>query len=348
MAKSHRLKYAIILLAVLGGGYILYANPDLISNDVSNVVDTATGNVDDSATIQTYVGDLTQRVSVFDSEDGTEYGEDTETDTIFYKKTGTDSYQRLIAPDSTSTHPNSGTVDITSDLKTIYAEVHIQSGFAGYVDANKIVDENSRVIASPDWADPNNDGRDTFIFPVDVTGYNSNPNQTPAQTLRVYLIDEGSLTMDSPADVTVTSTGKQRCNIKWSLDMDNAGDGEAVTLLRATLNSTDITDWYVNDSGIKFPTGTDPDSAKETIKLNTWDDTLLASTFQYEKTFGAGDLNDSKMLISPNNGETNFEIPFELYVNMDSANGVQVTLLAQTISANGTPTTTSDTVICTE
>lgn len=344
--KGHKLKYGIIFLIVVGAGFILFENPDLISNDVSNVVPIGS-TVDDSSTVQTYVGDLTQRVSVFDSEDGTEYGEDTETDTIFYKKTGTDSYQRLVAPDSTSTHPNSGTVDITSDLKTIYAEVSIQASADYYVDANKIIAENSRVIGNPDWADPNNNGRDTFIFPIDVTGYNSNPNQTPAQTLRVYLIDEGSITVDSPANVDITDTGKQRCNIKWSADMDNAGDGEAVTLLRLTMNSTDTTEWYVNDSGIKFPTGTDPDSAKETIKLNQWANTPLASTYQYEYEFGAGDLNDARMLVSPNNGETNYEIPMEIYVNMDSVtNGLEATLLVQTIDATGAYSTSSDAVVC--
>ena len=162
------------------------------------------------------------------------------------------------------------------------------------------------------------------------------------------MVDEGSLTLDSPADVALTQTGKQRCNIKWSVDMDNAGDGEAVSLLRMTFNSTDTTEWYVNDSGIKFPTGGDPDSAKETIKLNLWDKSLLASTYQYEYTFGAGDLNDSRLLIAPNNGETNFEIPFEVFVNMDAVDlALEATLLVQTVDATGSYTTTSDAVACT-
>ena len=163
----------------------------------------------------------------------------------------------------------------------------------------------------------------------------------------MYLIDEGSITLDSPANVDITDTGKQRCNIKWSADMDNAGDGEAVTLLRLTMNSTDTTEWYVNDSGIKFPTGTDPDSAKETIKLNQWANTPLTSTYQYEYEFGAGDLNDARMLVSPNNGETNYEIPMEIYVNMDSVtNGLEATLLVQTIDATGAYSTSSDAVVC--
>ena len=353
MKKHGKLKWGLGIVAVLVVGYILIENPDLIPTSTTSTPTIAISPTDDSAKIQTYVGDLTQRITIIDTEDGSEYGEDTETDTVYFKllagKTGTSSsdFTRLAAPDSTSTFPNTATIDITSDLKTIYAEVEIQSAADYYIDADKVVRENTRAIGDPLWVDLQNDGRDSYAFPVDVTGYLANPNQTPAQTLRVFLIDEGSLVLDSPANVDITNTGKQRCNIKWSLDMDNAGDGEAVTLIRATFNATDTTEWYVNDSGIKFPTGSDPDSAKETFKLNVFDKSLLASTYQYEYIFGGGDLNDARMLISPNNGETNFEIPFELWVNMDSVtNALELTLLVQTVDATGAYTTTTDAVAC--
>jgi len=169
---------------------------------------------------------------------------------------------------------------------------------------------------------------------------------TPTQTVTISLIDEGSVTVDSPANVDVTNTGKQRCNIKWSADMDNSGDGEFVTRVRVTFNSTDTTEWFVTDSNISWPTGSDPNSGKQKVFLTEFVETQLSSTFQYDWKIGV-DYNDAKLLLSPNNGETDFEVPFELWVNMDSVtSGLEGTLEIQTINAQGAHTTSSDAVVC--
>ena len=359
MAKHSTTKWIAGLVVIGIIAYVIYENPDLLERDVTSGTQPTTSSSDfdkpQASTIQTYVGTLTQRVDAYDSEDPTiQYGEDTETTSIFFKKVG-DTYSQMSGT-AGSAIPYTATLQIDESVSTVYAEVSIKSGQAYYVDSAKTISSNAR-LGTPQWLDLSADGRKTYVFPVDVTGYNPDPNNTPTQTMTVFLIDEGSIDVDSPANIVISSDGRQRCNIKWSADMDNAGDGEAVWRIRITTNSTDITEWDANESNISWPTGRYPNSATDKIYLNEFVPTQLASTYQYDYTFGNGDVNDAHFLISPKNGETNFEVPVEMWLNMDAiagtdagANdgGVQVTLQVDTIAASGTPTSNSDAVVCDE
>lgn len=344
MAKSNRTRNIVIGVVALVALYVIFVNPDILDEGIPTPAIVGTP-VDDSGVTNLYEGPITVRFPASDAGDPSiAYGEDTELDIVLYRLNADGSYNRLTAP--TSAEVGSATVTSSPDLKTIYAEHSIASSQAYYIDVSSTDDLNSRLAGAPQWLDLNNDGRPTYVFPIDISGFPTNPATTPQFDFTVELVDEGSLTVDSPADVNVTDTGKQRCNVKWSADMDNSGDGEVVTRIRGTFNSTDTNDWYTLDTNISFPTGDDPNSAKQKIFLSEFTPTELSSTYRYDYMIGNGDVKEGQLLLSPLNGETNFEIPVELWVNMDSQTALQMTLEIQTVDSAGTQTTSSDAVIC--
>lgn len=347
MAKNHKMRNIALVGVALLAVYVIFVNPDILEGSNLPVPTTTTTPVDDSGTINSYEGPITVQFPSSDAGDPSlSYGEDTELDIIVYRLNSDGSFNRLGAPSQVEV----GILAVTSspDLKTVYAEFSVATGQDYYVDASSVSLLNSRSAGAPQWLDLNNDGRPTYVFPIDISGFPANPATTPQFDFVVELIDEGTFTIDSPADVSVSATGKQRCNIKYSLDSTNSGDGIAVTRIRATLNETNTDMWYPLDSNISFPTGMDPNSAKQKIFLNEFAETELATTYRYDYKLGAGDLDDAQFLTSPLNGETDFEIPFELWVNMDviGASGIELTLEIQTHDVHGNPSTTNDPVVC--
>lgn len=341
--KHSTAKWLLVLIVVGGIGYLIYENPDsLFTGDVTDAIPTmGTGEVENQQAIQVYSGDITHTTAYFDTEDSTiTYGDDTETATLIYKKVGGD-YIRLTG--ATSADPPVSTIAVNESILTVYLEASIQSGQAYYVDASRAVTDNARV-GNPLWLDLDKNNRKTYVFPIDVTGYNPDPNNTPTQSVQIALIDEGSIDVDSPAIFTGVSTGKVRNNIKWSADLDNSGDGEIVTRIRITFNSTDTGQWYPLDSSISWPNGRFPDSGTTKIYLNEFDSTQLTSTFQYDWEIGGGDVNEGHLFVSPLNGEQEFEVPVEVYSNLVTNAGLQVTLEIQTVDAQGAYTVNSDCV----
>lgn len=353
MGKHSTTKWVAGLFIVGLIAYVAIANPDLFQADFSDGIPTlGDGTVDNVSDVQVYSGDITQTTAFFDSAVSTiAYGDNTETDTTYYKcirGSCTQDDDFIFLASSTDAAPAVSTLPITADISTVYAEIAIQSGQAYYVDSDKTVATNSRV-GNPLWLDLDSNNRKTYVFPVDVTGYTADPNTTPTQTINVALVDEGSIDVDSPADISTLGQGKARCNIKWSADIDNSGDGEAVTRIRITVNNTDTGMWYPLDSSITWPTGSLPNSGTTKIFLNEFDGTQLASTYQYDYDIGDGDVNQAQLLISKLNGETNFEVPVELFTNFDADDEVlTITLELQTVNAQGAYTVNSDGVICDE
>lgn len=327
--------------------YVVIINPSILEdNNLPTPVTTKTP-VDDTAMVNAYSGPITVRFPSSDALDPSiSYGEDTELDIILYRLNSDGSFNRLTTP--TSAEIGLATVTSSPDLKTIYAEFSIASGQDYYIDANTVPTLNQdRSAGAPQWLDLNNDGRPTYVFPIDITGFPTNPAITPQFDFTVELVDEGTFTLDSPADVDVTDTGKQRCNIKWSIDSTASGDGIAVTRIRGTFNSTATAEWDPLQTNISFPTGIDPNSAKQKIFFNEFIPTELASTYRYDYVLGGGDISDAHLLQSPLNGETDFEIPVELWANMDVVGvGLELTLAIQTIDAHGNYSETSDAVVC--
>lgn len=349
LAKSNTKRNVIIGVVALLAVYVIFVNPDILEDNNIPTPATTTQPVDDSGAINTYEGPITVRVPASDAGDPSiAYGEDTELDIIFYRLNSDGSYNRLTVP--TSAEVGLATLTSSPDLKTVYAEYTVASGQDYYINAGSVESLNpNRSAGAPQWLDLNNDGRPTYVFPIDITGFPSNPAITPQFDFTVELVDEGAFTLDSPTDVDVTDTGKQRCNIKWSLDAGASGDGIAVTRIRMSMNSTTTGEWYPLETNISFPTGSDPNSAKEKIYLSEFTPTELASTYRYDYMFGNGDVKEAHMLLSPLNGETDFEIPVEYWVNMDTiATASELTLSIQTVDVHGNQDeiSKSDAVAC--
>lgn len=350
MGKKHTGRYiaiaAVSIIAVLA---IVVLNPSLddLQGDNSGSGDGIFGTPSTPTVGGTYEGPVVYRFPVYDTQEATlEYGEDTEVDSILFSENG----QRLGAP-SGSSLPYTATVTASPSVQTIWIQTEVSSGQDYYLDVAAMKTANSGVLTGePKWQDLDADGRNEWTFPVSVSFPAGTDPAAAQRDFNIALLDEGSIALDSPTDITTSTTGKQKCSIKWSADMDNDGDGEVLTRLRLTINSTDPNGWYPNDNNIKVPNTNpaNPDDAKKTLYLSEAMDLELASTYRYDFDFGTGDVNEGLMLISPLNGEQEFEIPVEFWMNQDVIDNTEVTLEAQTVDAFGVYTTDSDAVACGE
>lgn len=345
MAKDHKMRNVAIVGIALLAVYVIFVNPDVLDQAKAPTPTTTNTPVNDVTTSNIYNGPITVRFPSSDELDPSlAYGEDTELDILLWKLNSDGTYSKITSVSSAEI----GTATVTSskDLKTVYAEYSVASGQDYYV-YSPSASENDRSAGVPQWLDLNNDGRPTYVFPINIAGFPQNPGITPQFDFAVTLLDEGTFTLDSPANVDVTDTGKQRCSIKWSLDAGASGDAIAVTRVRFTFNSTTTGEWYPLDTNISFPTGSDPNSPKQKIFLSEFTPTELASTYRYDYMIGNGDVKEAHFLLSPLNGETNFEIPVEAYLNMDTVSlASQITLGIQTVDSFGNQAETTDAVIC--
>tara|TARA_R110002110_G_scaffold2258_3_gene10262 strand:+ start:5880 stop:6911 length:1032 start_codon:yes stop_codon:yes gene_type:complete len=335
-------KYVGIAVIVAIGFGIFYLNDQGMLNltddgnggqAIISPIGTATSNQDD---IQVYSGSLTMKNLLTDAEDpATSRTDDTNADTVYYKRTDNGEFRKLAS--STS---NSATVTVDEDLKTVWAEVTVPSGQAFYVDANAIASSHSRV-GTPIWADPNLDNKNSYVFPIDITGISTpDPNNTPEFQLMIDLWTDGTLTIDSPSDLSAVGQGKVKNTIKWSADMTAEKTGEAVTEIKITLNQTDSTLWYENDSYIEVPTS----SGTQKITLSQMDRSDLSSTTVYKYKYGT-DVDTANFFVVAKNGDTEIRTPVVIYTGFDADNeGITITYQLTKIDSQGAYTTTSDAV----
>ena len=335
-------KYVGIAVIVAIGFGIFYLNDQGMLNltddgnggqAIISPIGTATSNQDD---IQVYSGSLTMKNLLTDAEDpATSRTDDTNADTVYYKRTADGEFRKLAS--STS---NSATVTVDEDLKTVWAEITVPSGQAFYVDSNAIASSHSRV-GTPIWADPNLDNKNSYVFPIDITGISTpDPNNTPEFQLMIDLWTDGTLTIDSPADQSAVGQGKVKNTIKWSADMTAEKTGEAVTEIKITLNQTDSTMWYENDSYIEVPTS----SGTQKITLAQMDRSDLSSTTVYKYKYGT-DVDTANFFVVAKNGDTEIRTPVVIYSGFDADNeGLTITYQLTKIDSQGAYTTTSDAV----
>ena len=337
---SNAVKGIVVLVAIIGGVWYLNDSGMLSLTDTGNggqaiiaPIGTSTTNQDD---IQVYSGSLTMKNLLSDAEDpATARTDDTNADTIYYKRTLDGEFRKLAS--STS---NSATITVDEDLKTVWAEVTVPSGQAFYVDANAIASSHSRV-GTPIWADPNLDNKNSYVFPIDITGISTpDPNNTPEFQLMIDLWTDGTLTIDSPSDTTAVGQGKVKTTVKWSADMTAEKTAEAVTEIKITLNSTDTTQWYETDSFIEVPSGT----GTQKVTFAQMDRSDLSSTTVYKFKYGT-DVDTANMFVVPKNADTEIRTPVTIYTGFDADNeGLTITYQLTKIDAQGAYTTTSDAV----
>lgn len=350
MGKNTSRNAAIGIVVVIAIVAVVFYNPNIApSSGGSGVIGVPGVPSTPAPTGSGYEGPVTVRFPAYDTLDPTlEYGEDTEVDSIVYNPaTG----QRITAPTG-SALPYTATITTSSSLQTVKIATEVASGQTFYIDtAATALANQGRLVDGPNWEDIDNDGRNEWTWTINIA-FPAGTDPDAAQIdFNVALLDEGSITVDSPVDVTgLATTGKQRCNVKWSLDMDNDGDGEVLTRLRVTLNSTDPSAFYPNDSNIRVP-ATNPATPNDSTQVQYFsqaEDFELASSYRYDFEFGDGDVNEGLMLLTQLNGEQEFEVPVEFWMDQDAIDTATITLYAQTVNSAGVSTEVNDAVICGE
>ena len=342
MASKGMIIGAVVVVAIIA--YVAM-NPDLIPASVTNTQLADTPADPNISKVQAYKGpvDINNRAS--DTiETSTVYVDGTNYVVNYYKKVN-DVPVFIIASAS-----NTAPIDVEAEDKTIWAEIVIPNAQAFYLDGNAITISHVRV-GLPVICDWNNDNIDTYCYPLDVTGY-TREDQDPGFTWFVRLFDEGSISINTPADLTALGQGKVACRINWEVTMDTEGDAEFITKWLITLNQTESTDmWFPADSWAKFDGirfGFDKDGLVGDDKATTYvytnrlaDDYL--TQWQDIDNQGAYPL---KYLI---NGDNEFNFNVKVFTNFDADDeGLELTLSLTTENARGTPTTITDAVKCLE
>jgi hypothetical protein len=335
-----------VLVLVVAIGYIAM-NPDVLqSASVTDGTILGDPKVDPNvAKTQAYKGPVDVNSRSSDSiVTSTVYTDATNYVVNYYKKVN-DTPVFIIASAS-----NTAALDVESNDKTVWAEVHIPSGQGFYVDGQAIADSHVRV-GNPIIDDWNNDNIDTYIFPIDVTGY-ERQDENPGFTWFVRLLDEGSITLNTPTDVSALGQGKVSCSIDWEASIDVEGDAEFLTKAVLTLNNTESSDlWFPQDSWTKI------NGEKFTFDEDGFDGADKASTYTYTLKL-ANDyltqwqsMNDKgaiplKFLV---NGDNEFDFETKVFTNFDANDeGLQLTLALTTENAQGSATTVTDAVKCLE
>jgi hypothetical protein len=235
-----------VLVLVVAIGYVAM-NPDILQT--ASVTDgTVIGNQGDPNVLKTqaYKGPVDVNSRSSDSiVTSTAYTDATNYVVNYYKMVN-DTPVFIISSAS-----NTAAIDVESEDKTIWAEVHIPSGQGFYVDGEAITASHVRV-GNPIIGDWNNDNVDTYVFPIDVTGYERS-DDNPGFTWFIRILDEGSLALTAPADVTGLGQGKVSCSIDWEGSIDAEGDAEFLTKAVLTLSANEASDlWFPQDSWTKI------------------------------------------------------------------------------------------------
>ena len=335
-----------VLVLVVAIGYIAM-NPDVLQTaSVTSGTVLGDQNVDPNvAKTQAYKGPVDVNSRSSDSiVSSTAYADATNYVVNYYKKVN-DQNVFIIASAG-----NTAALDVEAGDKTIWAEVHIPSGQGFYVDGQAIADSHVRV-GNPIIDDWNNDNVDTYIFPIDVTGY-ERQDENPGFTWFVRLLDEGSLSITSPADIGALGQGKVSCSVDWEGSIDVEGDAEFLTKAVLTLNQTESSDlWFPQDSwtkinGEKFTF--DEDGFEGADKASSYTYTLkLANDYltQWQSMNDKGAI-PLKYLV---NGDNEFDFETKIFTNFDADHeGITLTMALTTENAQGSATTVSDAVKCLE
>ena len=346
MATS-KMTYAVIIGAVIVGAFVIMnGDSDILTLDKTGsgiaTIDTFTSNTASTTTGQVYNGDLTLTTIATDFTDpAISYAGDTEFTTICYKDNGSadvDDWTPLAT--GTTANPEVLTIPVekgtggSQGLTQMYCDIDVGSAQDYYVVKDSLIKDNSR-ISSVIFDDANGDNVDSWIYNVNLIDVSpADPNTTPSLTVFYKLADEGSLTVSDPTSKASVGQGSVANNLKFKLNMDNAGDAESIQQLQIRVNSTDDGQWFENLSTVTI-------AGIGEIKLADMVRSDLASTTVYKYTLGS-DYSEGNMIVIEKNGDTEVDAHVEIQSNFDASNeGLCVELQVRTVDAQGAYTSSS-------
>ena len=304
-----------------------------------------------NTTLQVYTGKYTLGDRISNALDPAEdFNDNNDLSLIAYDRLGTNAWS-----DIATWATNTTDINVKESRAEMWIEFTIKNlkDLLLSVDDTKIANDRLGVFT---YGDANGDGKDMFIAPYNLIGISKgipNPATTPSDTLYVKVFREGTLDIDSPADITAIGQGTVEKTMKWSADMKTALAGTevdaraaAVTEIKLTFNSTEVRDWSEDGTWIEVPNPVGDGMTK--IKLNdakyvTRSD--LASSTVYKIKFGS-EQNDANYFIVANSGEPQIETPIHVTSTFDADDECfSIAYQIEQINAQSVYRTDSDTAV---
>lgn len=338
----------IIVAVALGGAYMVFGQGDGVGNLLSQSgsgTGVSTGDPFSSSTsnedTQVFGKTLTLTTIGTDKSDpAVSYGGDTEYTTICYKDNGSadvDDWTPLAT--GTSANPEVLSIPVQAGTKAngglteMWCDIDIGASQDYYVVKDDLIKDNSR-ISSVMFDDPNGDNVDGWIYNYNLIDVSvANPNQLPTETVFYKLIDEGSLTVSDPTSKVSAGTGSATNVLKFKADMDNAGDGEALSRIQITLNGTEDARWKLNQSYVQI-------EGIGKVMLSEFSESCTTNCiYKYDVSTTVDGAN---MLFVEKNGDTEIDAHVTIESNLDATNeAICVELELRTIDAQGAFTESS-------
>jgi hypothetical protein len=337
----------IIVAVVIGGGYMLLSGNGVGTNLLSQsgssgIVTSDTFGTQTVATdTQVFGKTLTlTTVGTDKSDPAISYGGDTEYTTICYKDnnssdvldwtpiaTATSANPEVLSiPVQAGTKANGGLVEMRCDIDVGSAQDY-------YIVKDDLIKDNTRISAVT-FDDPNGDNVDGWIYLYNLIDISvANPNQLPTEQVNYKLIDEGSITVSDPTSKVSAGTGSVTNVLKFKANMDNAGDGEALSRIQITLNGTEDDRWKLNQSFVDI-------AGVGKIFLSEFTESCTTNCV-YKHNI-ATTVDGANMLFVEKNGDTEINAHVTIESNLDATDeGICVELELRTVDAQGSFTTSS-------
>jgi hypothetical protein len=331
----------IIAVAILGGGYLMLSGEGIGTNLLSQSGSSGviTGDTFSSSTsnedTQVFGKTLTLTTVATDTSDpAVSYGGDTEFTTICYKDNGSSNVDDW-TPLGTGTTANPEVISIpvqagtkaSGGLTEMWCDIDVDSAQDYYVVKDDLIKDNSR-ISSVIFDDPNGDNVDGWIYNYNLIDVSvANPNQLPTETVFYKLIDEGSITVSDPTSKLSAGTGSATNVLKFKADMDNAGDGEALSRIQITLNGTEDDRWKLNQSFVEI-------AGVGKIMLSEFSESCTTNCI-YKYSL-ANTVDGANMMFVDKNGDTEIDAHVTIESNLDATDeAICVELELRMVDAQG-------------
>jgi len=264
----------------------------------------------------------------------------TEANIDYYEKLAGGAWNFLVVSAS-----NSASIPVSPAHDFVWAHVDVQTSQSYYTDWQATVSANGGCnngvgkVCNPDYADPNLDRINMYVFPIDLSTLkaNTNPGITPELTWVVKFQGDQVASLSNPSSLTAVATGLVDNTIEWDLTFDHSPGAEAITEIQIRINGTDTNKWDTLRSQIILDNGQDVFTFASMVPFKDTSNTL----YSYTKTYGT-DVNTAEFVSVAATGTKNVNVDMIWTTNFASGDDFCMELEVTTVSARGTYTETAN------
>jgi len=226
------------------------------------------------------------------------------------------------------------------DQGKLYAMVYVPSGQNYYVDRQKILDKNKKLITGYQYIDITGDREKEWIFTLDVSKapYASGTGKYIAPTLNLYLVTyDDSFSIPSggkPADISGVGTSTVTKTLDWYATISAEKKGIAIYKVTLTVNTSDVT--KVSLVSMQIP-------GLGAVDGSAFTRDEFTNQIRWTYTIG-NDLDTAQLVVRPVNHPGKFYFTTTLELNLDSSDVIAATLTIYEFEPDGDSITDSDTV----